>query len=94
MEVAPMPDILVRDVDPIVAENLKLAAKQRGVSVSRLAAETLTERFAGGALPRYHDLDALAGTWSAEDLREFEEAIEPLTKIDEQLWTKQRRKKK
>jgi hypothetical protein len=88
-----MPDILVRDVDPVVIENLKLAAKQRGVSVSRLAAETLTERFAGSALPRYHDLDALAGTWSAQELREFEEAIEPLTRIDEQLWTKRRRRK-
>jgi hypothetical protein len=66
---------------------------QRGVSVSRLAAETLTERFAGGALPRYHDLDALAGTWSAEDLRKFEEAIEPLTRIDEQLWARPRRKR-
>ncbi len=88
-----MPDILVRDVDPVVVENLKLAAKQRGVSVSRLAAETLTERFAGAVLPRYRDLDALAGTWSARDLLEFEQAIEPLTRIDEQLWTKRRRRK-
>ena len=88
-----MPDILVRNVDPIVVENLKLAAKERGVSASRLAAETLTERFAGDTLPRYHDLDALAGTWSAEDLREFEEAIEPLTRIDEHLWTKRRRRR-
>jgi hypothetical protein len=45
-------------------------------------------------LPRHHDLDALAGTWSAEDLREFEEAIEPLTTIDEQLWSKRRRRKR
>jgi hypothetical protein len=89
----PMPDILVRGVDQVVVENLKLAAKQRGVSVSRLAAETLTERFAGRALPRYHDLDALAGTWTEEDLREFEQAIEPLTRIDEHLWTKRRRRK-
>lgn len=87
-----MPDLLIRNLDPIVAENLKLAAKQRGVSASRLAAETLTERFAGDALPRYDDLDALAGTWSAEDLREFEEAVEPLTKIDAQLWAKRRRR--
>ena len=88
-----MPDILVRDIDPMVVENLKLAAKQRGVSVSRLAAETLTERFAGDALPQFHDLDALAGTWSARDLREFEKAIEPLTWIDEDLWTRRRRKR-
>jgi hypothetical protein len=88
-----MPDILIRDVDPVVVENIKLAAKQRKVSVNRLVAETLTECFAGDALPRYHDLDALAGTWSEEDLREFEEAIEPLTSIDQDLWIKPRRRK-
>jgi hypothetical protein len=88
-----MPDILVRDVDPIVVDNLKLAAKQRGVSVSRVAAEALAERFAGDALPRFHDLDELAGTWTARDLSEFEAAIEPLTKVDEPLWAKRRRRK-
>lgn len=88
-----MADILVRDVDPVVAENIKLAAKQRGISVSRLVAEVLSEQFAGDKLPRYHDLDSLAGTWSAQDLREFEAAIEPLTKVDRELWAKPRRRK-
>ena len=89
-----MPDLLIRDVDPVVVDNIKLAARQRGVSVNRLVAETLTECFAGDALPHYHDLDALAGTWSERDLREFEAAIEPLRKVDQQLWPKPRRAKK
>jgi hypothetical protein len=88
-----MPDILVRDVDPAVVENLKLAAKQRKTSVARLVAELLAEQFSREKLPRYHDLDALAGTWSAGDLREFEAAIEPLTKVDEHLWRNARRRK-
>ena len=56
-------------------------------------AETLPGCFGGAALPRYHGLDALAGTWSKADLSEFEEAIEPLTSIDHDLWIKPRRKK-
>jgi hypothetical protein len=88
-----MADILVRDVDPIVVENIKLAAKQRGMSVSKLVAEVLSAQFAGNTLPQYHDLDDLAGTWSAQDLRDFEAAIEPLTRVDRQLWTKPRRRK-
>lgn len=88
-----MADILIRDVDPVVVENIKLAAKQRGISVSKLVAEMLSEQFAGGDLPQYHDLDDLAGTWSAQDLREFEQAIEPLTKVDPQLWVKPKRRR-
>jgi hypothetical protein len=88
-----MADILVRDVDPVVVENIKLAAKQRGISVSKLVAELLSQQFAGDELPRFHDLDSLAGTWSTHDLREFEAAIEPLTKVDAALWSKPRRRK-
>jgi len=34
----------------------------------------------------YHDLDHLAGTWSADDVREFGAAISPLAQIEEELW--------
>lgn len=35
---------------------------------------------------RYHDLDALAGTWSAEEAEEFQQAIADLEQIDPSLW--------
>lgn len=38
------------------------------------------------ASERFHDLDHLAGTWSAEDLAEFEAAVADFEKIDEELW--------
>jgi transcriptional regulator with XRE-family HTH domain len=38
------------------------------------------------ASERFHDLDALAGTWSAEDLAEFETAVADFERIDEELW--------
>jgi hypothetical protein len=70
-----------------------MPAGRKHYTPRHLAAETLTERFAGESLPRYHDLDALAGTWSAADLRGFEKSIGPLTRIDEHLWTKRRHRK-
>jgi predicted nucleic acid-binding protein len=36
--------------------------------------------------PEYHDLDDLAGSWTAEDKKEFEKVIEPLSRIDKDLW--------
>lgn len=88
-----MPDILVRDVAPIVVENLKLAARQRKISVAKLVSEILSPQFSEENFPHCHDLDSLAGTWNAADLREFENAIEPLSKVDEQSWRLPRRRK-
>lgn len=88
-----MPDILVRDVDPVVVENLKLAARQRKISVARLVSELLAEQYSREKQPVYNDLDMLAGTWTAADLRAFEDAIEPLTQVDAQMWKAKRRRK-
>jgi hypothetical protein len=35
---------------------------------------------------RYHDLDALAGTWNAEEADEFSHAIADLNQIGPTLW--------
>lgn len=35
---------------------------------------------------RYHDLDALAGTWSAEEAEEFQQAVTELNQVDQSLW--------
>lgn len=35
---------------------------------------------------RYHDLDALAGTWSVEEADEFLQATADLAQIDAALW--------
>ena len=34
----------------------------------------------------YHELDSLAGTWSAEDSTLFDEKTNFFEKIDEELW--------
>lgn len=35
---------------------------------------------------KYHDLDALLGSWSEEDLRAFKKATAPFEEIDSELW--------
>lgn len=40
---------------------------------------------AGGA-GRSHELDALAGTWSAEEAAEFDAALQELRRTDPELW--------
>jgi hypothetical protein len=88
-----MPDVLIRGLDPAVMENAKLAARERGISVGRLLAEIISGRFAGGELPTFDDLDGLAGTWSAADLKAFEAAVAPLEAVEPDLWVKPRRRR-
>lgn len=36
--------------------------------------------------PRRNGLTALAGTWSAEEHRQFDAAVAPLERVDEEMW--------
>lgn len=49
---------------------------QRGVAAERQAARA----------QRYHDLDRLAGTWSAEEANAFRTATADFAQIDPALW--------
>jgi len=35
---------------------------------------------------KHHDLDELAGTWSSDDVAEFETVTSSFNKIDDSLW--------
>lgn len=81
-------NITIRGCDEELSRRLKAAGKRRGVSVNRLVLETLSDSFLGpGKKPReYDDLDALAGTWSAEEAGEFDAAVSAFNEVDEGLW--------
>ena len=65
---------------------LKDQAQRQGISLNRLVLQRLSGQ--DGPVERAHDdLDALAGTWSAQDAEEFEAAIAPLDRVDPELWT-------
>ena len=84
-----MANISVRGVEEKALRKLKETARRRGISLNGL----LPERPNAGkgqqrsATPVEHDdLDRLAGTWSAQEAREFEDATVKFAQVDEDLW--------
>ena len=83
-----MSTFTLRSCDEELDRALKEASRQRGISVNRLILDTLKEAVLGdGKKPRrYHDLDNLAGTWSAAEAAEFDAKMEDFERIDPELW--------
>ena len=85
-----MTQLTVRGVDANLHEELKARARQQGLSVNRYILKLLREATGeiepSGEQPQYHDLDHLAGTWSVEDAKEFEEILLEQRHIDEGMW--------
>lgn len=79
----------LRGISPEVMATLKVEAEKQHTSVNLLILK-LIEQGIGYShqikRPVYHDLDRLAGTWSAKDAEEFEKTIKDFEKIDEDLW--------
>lgn len=84
--------LTIRAVGPRLRAALTREARRRGLSVNRTVLELLSEATglaAGerGSRPAEHrDLDALVGTWSADDARAFDEALAVQRQVDRKLW--------
>lgn len=65
-------------------------ARCRGISleavIERLIERGFTVEVQADQRQCYHDLDALAGTWSAEEAAEFKPATRDFEQIDTALW--------
>lgn len=85
-----MPDLSIRGLDDETARRLKETARKKQVSVNRYALDLLRQGLGlARSHPRhepYHDLDALAGTWTEEQAREFLSSIKAFEEVDEELW--------
>jgi hypothetical protein len=66
-----------------VNEKLIAEAKRRGMSPEALAEALIQQSLSG---QKFHDLDYLAGTWSEEDARNFQNNTATFETIDETLW--------
>jgi hypothetical protein len=85
-----MANISVRGVEEKALRKLKETARKRGISLNGLITEMLNAG-TGLALPpatpvEHDNLDRLAGTWSAQDAREFQDATATFAQVDEDLW--------
>ncbi|HEX4840357.1 MAG TPA: hypothetical protein VFU89_07955 [Rhabdochlamydiaceae bacterium] len=77
----------LRGIPEEVMALLKQEAKRLHISVNVLILKMIEKEF--GFSPKkttYHDLDHLAGTWSAAEEKSFEESIKRLEKVDKGLW--------
>lgn len=85
-----MKAIIVRGIDPFLAEKLKQAAKEKGESVNQFILETLKESLGIEKQKRFtalhHDLDQLFGSWSEDEFEHIQKKINNERKIDKELW--------
>ncbi len=79
----------LRNVKPEVMAFLKKKAADKKISINSLILQMI-EKELGFTQPikkkLFHDLDYLAGTWSAKDKEIFNINIHSFEKIDEEFW--------
>jgi hypothetical protein len=83
-----VPDILVRNIEEIVAERIKAIARERQWSINEVILHLLHESLgfvAGDETFRreMHDIAVLAGTWDPKETAAFRSAVEAFEERDE-----------
>jgi hypothetical protein len=79
----------LRGIDDAISGALKEKARREDTSVNTVMLKILKESLGIEKKKRiviYDDLDHLAGTWSLNDLTEFENATSAFEKVDENMW--------
>jgi len=79
--------VTLRNVSPELADLLEKEAAAAGTSMNKTVIRLL-ERATGIAGRRRHhrDLDHLAGSWSAEEARDFERELARQRRVEPELW--------
>lgn len=82
-----MLQLTVRGLEPELVQRLKGRAKETRQSLNKAVVELLRVGL-GLRLPRkrYHDLDALAGTWSKEEEKQFSASLKKQRRVDPESW--------
>jgi plasmid stability protein len=84
-----MATMTLRGIDEKTAEALKERAQKEGSSVNAVTLRLIRESLGLDKRKRnviYNDLDHLAGTWSQEEVAEFERNTAVFEKVDEEIW--------
>ena len=81
-----MKTMTIRNVTTELAAALDAEKHRRGESLNRTVIALIEESLGVSGHSRSNGLHQLAGTWSEEEYRHFEDAVAPLTKIDGDLW--------
>ena len=84
-----MKALTIRNIPPAVARRIERRAQESGLSLNRVVVRILEESAGIGHEKkprRHHDLDALAGSWTKENARAFDESLRDNREIDPELW--------
>jgi hypothetical protein len=84
-----MATMSVRGLDDQALAQLKDRAQREGTSLNSLVLQLLQgtpKSNPSGGLKTFSDLDALAGTWGAEDVTTFERHTAAFAEVDAALW--------
>jgi hypothetical protein len=80
--------ITIRGIEPGLDRVIKSRAKQNNLSVNQWILQALTKISGMEKEPvfkKHHDLDALAGGWSREEVKSFQKNTQIFERIDEDL---------
>ena len=82
-----MKTMTIRRVSTELAAALEAEKRRRGLSLNRTVLSLIEEALGiSEDRARSNGLRRLAGTWSEDEFKRFEEAVAPLGKIDGELW--------
>jgi hypothetical protein len=84
-----MATMSIRGLDDRALARLKSQAEQEGSSLNSLVLRLLQgagTSIEPGALKKFDDLDALAGTWDEEEARAFARNTAAFAEVDAALW--------
>jgi plasmid stability protein len=82
--------ITIRGIDEDLKDRLRETARESGDSLNTTILKLLRSGLnldRKPPYPEYHDLDGLAGTWTAKDREEFDRFQEGFNRIDEEMWS-------
>jgi hypothetical protein len=84
-----MTAITLRNIPTKLRETIERRAGREGLSLNKTVIHMLEE--AAGQRPAagrelHHDLDHLAGTWSAEEAAAFDAALADQRRVDPEIW--------
>ncbi len=82
--------LTIDELDDATLEWIDQEAQRSGVPVAAVVRHLIHQGMVverkNEQCKEYHDLDALAGTWTAEDEAEFLRAVEDFDQVDPALW--------
>lgn len=81
--------LTIRGIPEQVDKEIRKESRKKGISLNRAAIALLQKGVSDLSVkkPRlHHDLDKLAGKWSKDEARAFDETLGSQREIDQELW--------